>query len=342
MGPEVWMAGVVLVMLIVYTVTGGADFGGGLWDLLAKGPRANAQRKLIATVLAPIWEANHVWLIAVIVSLFICFPPAFATITTALHIPLTLMLIGIVLRGTSFVFRSYDAQDAAHMRRWSVLFAIGSLLTPLMLGVTLGATISGTLTIDPITNLVQTDFISDWFAPFPICVGVFTVSLCAFLAAVYLTLETHDEALREDFRRRALGAAFAVGVMALVCYLVSATGAPRLHEGLGAEAWSMSFQVLTGIFAVGAIVCLWTRRFRWARACAIVQVGLIVLGMGLTNYPYVVPPDLTIAGAAAPESVIHGVLIVFGIGSVLLIPSFMYLYRVFGATRRTQRPGGDS
>jgi cytochrome d ubiquinol oxidase subunit II len=112
------LAGTIVVALTIYALTGGADFGGGVWDLLARGPRARAQRRLIADALAPIWEANHVWLIAVIVILFTAFPPAFGAIATALHIPLTAMLVGIVLRGSAFTFRSYHRPDDHVAERW--------------------------------------------------------------------------------------------------------------------------------------------------------------------------------------------------------------------------------
>ena len=145
---EFCIACVMLISLIIYMLTGGADFGGGIWDLFATGRRAKAQRSLIAHAIAPIWEANHVWLIVIVVLLFVAFPVAFAAISTALHVPLTLMLIGIVLRGTAFVFRTYDIQSDTIHRRWSRLFAIASAITPVMLGITLGAVASGAIHVD--------------------------------------------------------------------------------------------------------------------------------------------------------------------------------------------------
>src|SRR6476646_7696431 len=134
---EVIIAIFILLSLIVYALFAGADFGGGMWDLLAFGPRARQQREAIADAIAPVWEANHVWLILVIVLLFTAYPTAFAAIMTALHIPITIVLVGIVLRGAAFVFRKYDGQDDATHRRWSLLFSIASFLTPLFLGMTL-------------------------------------------------------------------------------------------------------------------------------------------------------------------------------------------------------------
>src|SRR5262245_53745272 len=123
---EVIVAGIMLISLILYALLGGADFGGGMWDLLASGERARKQRAAIAEAIGPIWEANHVWLILVIVLLFTAFPRAFAVMMTALHIPIAAMLLGIVLRGTTFVFRSYDSKADDVQRRWGTVFGISS------------------------------------------------------------------------------------------------------------------------------------------------------------------------------------------------------------------------
>ena len=325
-----------LISLIIYMLTGGADFGGGIWDLFATGPRAKAQRTLITQAIAPIWEANHVWLIVIVVLLFVAFPMAFAAISTALHIPLTLMLIGIVLRGSAFVFRTYDVQSNTTHRRWSRVFAVASAITPVMLGVTLGAVASGTIHVDVESGLVDTNFISAWFAPFPFAIGFFTLTLCALLAAVYLTLETDDPALQEDFRRRALIAAVSVGAMAALSFILSAEGAPAIRRGLGSSPWSIPFHILTGVVALWAIWMLWNRQFRLARILVPIQVTLIVFGWGLAQYPYLVTPNLTFSNTAAPDAVLRPMLIVLGIGGVLLVPAFWYLYAVFkGTTRKT-------
>src|SRR5947199_9124883 len=137
------LAGIVFVALNAYAVLGGADFGGGVWDLLALGPRRERQRELIAEAIGPVWEANHVWLILAIVLLFTCFPPAFARLGTLLHIPLSLVFIGVVLRGSAFTFWRYGADE--EQRHWGVVFAIASLITPFLLGTTAGTIASGDL-----------------------------------------------------------------------------------------------------------------------------------------------------------------------------------------------------
>ncbi len=335
LGLEIWIAGVMLISLIIYMLTGGADFGGGIWDLFAIGKRAKSQRTLITQALAPIWEANHVWLIVIIVLLFAAFPLAFATIGTALHIPLTLMLFGIVLRGTAFVFRTYDDQSESTQLRWSRIFAIASIITPIMLGVTLGAVASGTIHVNVETGQVDTDFVSSWFAPFPFAIGFFTLTLCGLIAAVYLTLETDEPQLQEDFRIRALIAAFSVGIMAGISFLLSAEGAPSIRQGLGNSVWSIPFHILTGAVAIWAIWAIWKRNFHLARILVPIQVTLIIFGWGLAQFPYLVTPNLTFSNTAAPNSVLRPILVIGVIGVIILIPAFWYLYTVFKGKSKT-------
>jgi cytochrome d ubiquinol oxidase subunit II len=325
--PEVLLAGVLLVSLTFYALMGGADYGGGVWDLLAWGPRASRQRELIAEAIGPIWEANHVWLILVIVVLFTGFPLAFATISTALHIPLSLLLIGIVLRGSAFTFRSYDRGEDNVQRRWGRIFAVASLVTPFLLGVTLGAIASGNIRIK--FETFSEGFISPWLGSFPLAVGGFALALFAFIAAVYLTLETKDEALQEDFRVRALAAAAAVGALALIVFLLSESGAPLIRAKLASSWWTWPLQIATGAMAVGAISALWTRRYRLARLCAAAQVTLILWGWGMAQFPYLIEPDITIYNAAAPPVTLRLLLAALAVGALLLFPSFYYLYRVF-------------
>src|SRR6267378_254934 len=203
------LAGVILAALTAYVLLGGADFGGGVWDLLASGPRKARQRDLIAHAIGPVWEANHVWLILAIVLLFTCFPKAFATMAVGLHIPLTLMLIGIVLRGSAFVFQTYGGGGGR-------VFATASLVTPVLLGMCVGALASGTVWWGVRDGSFVTSFIGSWLTPFAFAVGVFTLACFAFLAAVYLTLEPKDAQLQEDFRTRALVAGLAVVVLAAI------------------------------------------------------------------------------------------------------------------------------
>ena len=240
---ETIIAGVMIVSLVLYALLGGADYGGGVWDLFAFGKRAREQRALIADAISPVWEANHVWLILVIVVLFTAFPPAFAAIATALHIPITLLLIGIVLRGTAFTFRTYDVQSDNVQRRWSLVFSIASIITPVLLGIILGAIASGTIRVE--NGTVTTGFFKSWLAPFPFAVGFFALALFAFLAAVYLTLETPVRELKEDFRLRAIVTGIVVGVLALIVFVLAETGAPTVRAGISRSWWALALHTLT-------------------------------------------------------------------------------------------------
>src|SRR6195256_83523 len=259
--------------LILYALLGGADYGGGVWDLLAFGKRARAQRALIAQAIGPVWEANHVWLILVIVVLFTAFPPAFAAFSIALHIPLTLLLIGVVLRGTTFTFRAHDAQRDDVQRRWSLVFSIASIITPVLLGIVLGAIALGTIRVE--NGVVVSGFLKSWLGPFPFAMGFFALSLFAFLAAVYLTLEASENELQEDFRLRALIAGIAVGILALTVFILAGSGAPTVRAGISRSWWALALDLVTGGFVIGAFYALWTRKYRVARICAAGQVSLI-------------------------------------------------------------------
>ncbi|HKV35274.1 MAG TPA: cytochrome d ubiquinol oxidase subunit II [Pyrinomonadaceae bacterium] len=342
MSLESIIAGVMVASLVLYALLGGADYGGGVWDLFAFGRRAREQRALIADAISPVWEANHVWLILVIVVLFTAFPPAFATIATALHIPISLLLIGIVLRGTAFTFRTYDVQRDDVQRRWSLVFSIASIITPILLGTILGAIASGTIRVE--NGALTSGFFSSWLAPFPFAVGFFALALFAFLAAVYLTVEaeqrelqskqrneTEPRSLSEDFRMRALLAGVAVGLLALTVFILAGNGAPTVRAGISRTWWALGLHLFTAIFAVSAFLTLLTRRYKLARICAAGQVTLILLGWALAQYPNLVEPDISITSAAAPRITLELLLAALAAGALLLFPSYYYLIRVFKA-----------
>lgn len=334
MTPELAVGGVLLVALVLYALGGGADFGGGVWDLLAHGPTAERQRRLIAHAIGPIWEANHVWLVLVVVLLFVAFPPAFAALGIALHLPLTAMLIGIVLRGSAFTFRAYGGGDDASQRRWGTVFAVSSVITPIMLGVCVGAVFAGGVRLDPRTGHPVGGYVEPWLAPFPLAVGVFALALCSFLAATYLTVEAKERDLQRAFRARALASGIATGVLAWGCVLLARDAAPFAHAGLMERDWSPAFQVGVGACAVAALVALAIERYAWARAFAVVQVALVVAGWGFAQYPYVLHPSLTLAEAAAPREVLRPMLWTLAAGALLLLPSLAALFAVFKGRER--------
>lgn len=313
--------------LIIYALMGGADFGGGFWDLVARGPRADRQRRAIAEAIGPIWEANHVWLILVIVLLFTGFPSGFATLMTALNIPLTLMLIGIVLRGSAFAFRKYDRPTEAVQHRWSLLFGASSFFTPLIQGMTLGALATGQIRIAD--RGLTSGYLAGWLSPFAWSCGVFALSLFAFLAATYLTVDTEEEPeLQDDFRKRALCTGLLLGPIAAFVFFTAKKGAPEMFEGL-TRWWAPYLLGATACWGAGAILLLWRRRYRAARVAAIGEVTFILGGWSLAQYPHLIVPDVTLQNSAAPEATLQLLLIALCAGAVLLLPSLFFLFRIF-------------
>jgi cytochrome d ubiquinol oxidase subunit II len=322
------LAATILVSLIVYVLLAGADFGGGAWDLLARGPRAARQREAVAHAIGPIWEANHVWMIVAIVLLFTAFPPAFAVIMTALHVPVTLMLVGIVLRGSAFAFRKVGPDDDPGASRWQLVFAVSSVLTPVMIGVVLG-TIS-TPVLGYRDGVVTGGFFDPWMRPFPWTVGLMTVSLFAFLAAVYLTVEVAgDPPLADDFRRRGLGAGAAVAVSALAAAALAPGAAPDLAAHLLASGLGRAIMILAALSLAGSLAALALRAWRAARLGAAGTAVLVLLGWGSGQHPWLVAGAVGIQEAAAPRVTLLLVAWILGLGSLVLVPAFAYLYLTF-------------
>ena len=260
---ELTVAICILLSLILYALMGGADFGGGMWDLLAAGPRAPQQRQAIAAAIGPIWEANHVWLILVVVLLFTGFPGAFAAMMTALNLPITAMVFGIVLRGSAFIFRQYDSTSDAVQHRWGKVFGAACFITPFFQGVTIGALATGQIRV--VKGQVVTGFFAGWLTPFALACGFFALALFAFLAATYLTLDTKEHPdLQNDFRLRALWSGLALMPIAFLVFLLSSQGAPEMFHGL-TRWWAPLLLSATCLCAVGALAALWWRRPASAR-----------------------------------------------------------------------------
>jgi cytochrome bd ubiquinol oxidase subunit II len=339
--PDLTMADLAALLLAAslnaYVLLGGADFGGGVWDLLARGPRRARQREVIAHAIGPIWEANHVWLILAVVLAFTCFSPVFARIMTVLHIPVSLMLVGIVLRGSAFTFRTYDDEHDAAQRRWGRIFSMASVLTPLLLGVCIGAVASGRV-VAPTHGSFAERFVEPWLTPFALGVGLLTLALFAFLAAVFLTMETRERELVEDFRRNALGAGVAVFLVAGLVLVLAFTEAPLVTAGLLSSGWALPLHIATGVSALAVFAALWSRRFALARVLAGLQVSCIFWGWTASQYPYLVPPDLTVEGTAAPPITLELTLWALGGGALVLAPSLIYLFRVFKSAPDTHEP----
>lgn len=320
--PElVCLAGV--ISLTLYAVMGGADYGGGFWDLMASGPRKEEQRKTIAKAIGPIWEANHVWLILMVVLLFSCFPPAFYAVSIALHIPITILLFGIVLRGSAFTFRTYDSHQDHVQERWGRIFAISSTVTPVMLGVIVGAISSGSIVTE---GSFASVYLTPWLHIFPLSVGLFALFLFAYLAAVYLTSDTEDTMLQNDFRLRAFISSGLCALSALFVFILAKDSAPDLYKDLNLI---YPLFALTAAIAIATLVLLVKRKFKMARYFAAIHVALVLWGWAFAQYPYLIRPAHTIGNSAANAATINLVIVSLLAGAFLLVPAFYYLYKIF-------------
>lgn len=314
---------VALAAITLYAIFGGADFGGGVWDLLASGPRRDAQRDAISDAIGPVWESNHVWLIFALVALFTCFPPAFADLATGLNAPLMFALLGIVLRGSAFVFRNYAADAPRLARSWTFVFGASSIIAPFFFGDAVGALATGRYA---------------WTSPFALAAGVFAVALCAQVAAVFLLRETNDAALRADFRRRAIRATIAVWVLGLLPALFARSIEPAFFAALAGPVARIAIGVA---MALGVIVMLLVARGRdlLARVAVGAEIVAVLAGWFGAQAPALVPGRWTFASAAATPQMIVAFLAVAAGGALVLVPSLLLLFAVFkGPLPRTRAP----
>ena len=320
--PEVVLA-VLFVGITAYAVLGGADFGGGFWDLFAGGPeRGRPQRVLIEQAIGPVWETNHVWLIFVLVVLWTCFPPAFASIMSTLYIPLTLVAVGIILRGSGFALRKLV--DPVRLQRlYGGSFALSSLVTPFFLGAVAGAIASGRV---PVGNAAGQP-VTSWLNPMGILGGTLAVCTCAYLGAVFLTADA-DRRGRDElcgaFRTRALVMGAVTGVVALVGIGVVRSDAPTLADQLTHRG--LPLIIVSAVAGLASMVLLWTGRFPLARIAAALAVTAVIWGWGVGQYPDLLEGTLTITEAAAPDATLTATLVSLGVGALVLIPSFVLLY----------------
>jgi cytochrome d ubiquinol oxidase subunit II len=318
--------GLMILGLTAYAVLGGADFGAGFWDLTAGGAeRGGRVRGMIQRSMSPVWEANHVWLIFVLVIFWTAFPVAFGSVTSTLYVPLFLAAIGIIFRGTAFALRG-QAATINEARALGATFALSSVLVPFCMGAALGGIASGRV---PIGNAAGAPFES-WLNATSIAVGVLCVLTGAYLAAVYLAGDSVRAGLPDlerAFRARALGAGLAAGAVAIGSLAVLRDDARPLYDGLtGGGALVL---VLVSVAAgLATLALVWTGRYGPARYTSAAAVGAIVLGWAVAQSPDLLPGELTLDQAAAADSVLVAVLVSMGIGMLVLIPSLTYLYRL--------------
>jgi len=313
-----------------YTLLAGADFGAGIWDLLAgAGPDGRRRRTLMEHVIGPVWEANHVWLIFVLVLLWTCFPPVFSAVASTLWLPLMLVALGVIGRGAAFAFRKAVATPRQR-RAFGVTFAVSSLMTPFFLGAMAGAIASDR--VPP--GIAAGAVVRSWLNPSSLLTGALAASACAFLAAVYLTgdaVRSPDADLTEWFRRRALASGAITGALSLAGVLVARADAPSLYHGLTHRAAPLVVtSAAAGCAALGLVV---VRRYLVARAAAGLAVAAIVWGWGIARYPQLLP-GLPVSQAQALPATLHATAVAVAVGLALLVPSLLLLLTLFQREQR--------
>jgi cytochrome bd ubiquinol oxidase subunit II len=314
---------VLLVAVVAYALFGGADFGAGFWDLTAGGPERGARpRGVIEHSIGPVWEANHVWLIFIFVILWTAFPEAYASITLTLFVPLMIAALGIVLRGASFAFRKVVVTTRTR-RIFGAGFAASSVLVPYCMGAIVGGIATGRVPPGGQAG----DPVESWVNPTSVVGGVLSVAAAAYLSAVYLEWDARrlDQVdMAQYFRRRAVGSAAVVVVIAVVGAFVLRADADYLFDGLTSRA--LPVMILSGACGVGALVLLIRDTARGARALALVAVAGAVVSWGVAQSPYILPESLTFSAGASPPGTLTAVLVAVVLAVVIVLPGFVLLY----------------
>jgi cytochrome d ubiquinol oxidase subunit II len=315
-------AAILWVGATFYALFGGADFGGGFWDLVAGwDERGQRPRDVIQRSLTPVWEANHVWLIFVLVVLWSAFPPAFSAIFTTLYVPIALAALGIVLRGAGFAFRK-SIVGLRERRAMGATFAISSVLTPFFMGTVVGAIAAGNVPAEG-----NGDAFSSWTGPLPLLIGAMFVASGAYLAAVFLVGDARrggDEEMERYFVRRALGAAVVAGAFAIAGLVALHSEARYVFDRLTAEG--LPLVVVSLLCGAALLAALLRGRRRPLRPLAAGAVIAVIWGWGVAQFPYLLPTSLRIDQAAAPDATMTIVFIVFAAAAVVVLPSLALLY----------------
>ena len=317
------VAVVLWIVLTMYAIFAGADFGAGLWSLLSgSGDGGRRPRELIDWALGPVWEANHVWLIFAVVVLWTGFPSAFEAVFSTLFIPLSLAALGIVLRGSGFAFQ-HTARRAGSQALAQRLFGLASLLTPFFMGTVVGAVAGGRV---PVGNAAG-DSVTSWLNPLSLVIGALFVATGAYVSAVFLVSDARRAGapdLEEYFATRALVAAVVTGGLAAVGLVALYRDARYIFDGLTHDG--LPLVILSALCGIGVLILLHRRAHRGARMLAAGAVASVIWGWGIAQHPYLLPKTLTISAGAAPSGTLTTVLVCFGVAVVVVLPSLALLY----------------
>jgi len=317
--------------ILLYLLLGGADFGAGIIELFTSKKNRSLTRKTLYSAIGPIWEANHMWLIIAIVILFVGFPVIYSTMSINLHIPLTIMLLGIIARGTAFTFRHYDAIKDDMQNLYNPIFEYSSFITPLFLGIIAGSAVSGR--IDPHASNFLDAYIFSWLHWFAVSVGLFTVAICGFLASVYLIGETDNEQDRLRFAHKAQFFNIAAVVSGILVFAAS------LFENIPLIDWVFGNWVgrIAILSATLSLILMWYLLYQGKvtllRPLAGFQVTMILLTTTYRHFPNIVILKnggyLSLIEHSGHEKTIYALGMALLIGSIFILPALFYLIYSF-------------
>jgi NADH dehydrogenase FAD-containing subunit/cytochrome bd-type quinol oxidase subunit 2 len=329
------VAAVLLLAVTAYAILGGADFGAGFWDLVAGGTQEGARpRALINRAVGPVWEVNHVWLIFCVVVFWTAFPPAFGSVMTTLSIPISIALLGIVLRGAGFAFR-HEAEQLSQQRLLGGVFAISSVVTPFFFGTVIGGIASGRV---PVGNAAG-NLITSWLNPTSVTIGLLAVVVAAYMAAVFLVTDAHrmvDPDLEEYFRGRAIFAAVVAGLIAFVGIFVLHADDAFLFDALAQRGWPLL--LLSGVTGVAALAILRKGARRATRVLGGLAVASMIWGWGVAQYPYLLPVTLTISAGAGAPTTLQWLVVVVIAALLLVLPSLLFVFHLDQQSRLEVNP----
>jgi cytochrome d ubiquinol oxidase subunit II len=333
------VAAVLFIGATMYAVFGGADFGAGFWSLVAgRGERGRRPRELVDWAIGPVWEANHVWLIFVLVVLWTGFPSVFAAIFSTLFIPLSLAALGIVLRGSGFAFQ-HTVRTERGRTFAQISFGVASLLTPFFMGTVVGAIAGGRVPVDGAGDLV-----TSWANALSLTIGALFVATGAYLAAVFLVYDARRAGgpdLERYFTRRATVAAIVTGALAAAGLVVLHSRARLVFDGLTGDA--LPLVIVSAGCGIAVLALLRRGAHRGARVLAAGAVAAVIWAWAVAQHPYLLPPTLTISAAAAPSTTLKSMLIVFAAAVALVLPALGLLFVLVqrNLVEETARPSAD-
>jgi cytochrome bd ubiquinol oxidase subunit II len=323
--------------LLFYLLFGGADFGAGIIELFTSDQNKNKTTRTMVRTIGPIWEANHMWLIIVIVILFTGFPEIYATVSTYLHIPLLIMLMGIIARGTAFAFRHYDAVEDNMQVVYNKIFRYSSFITPFFLGIIAGSAVAGT--INPQAHGFMDTYIYSWFHLFSVTVGLFTISICGYLAAIFLIGETEKETERKRYTAKARSMNIAAGVSGALVFLAAKYDGVPLSEWLFGNAIGLTAIIAALISLVIQWILIRRGKKMIIRLSAGFQIAMILLATTFYHYPRIILMSdssyLSLVENHGHDKAIQALAIALLVGSLFILPALVYLIYSF----QKKRPG---